>query len=336
MGMEDYGPIHKWADEHGVEKHIELLERSPSWKFYLGHIRALISFTRKKNIDIVYSHTQPANIISVFAQYFSPSRFIICRHHSDYIMNGENKNAQRFDSIINKLGSSFIVPSSAVLRQMVEREHVDSRKIRLIPYAYNFSEFPKVDKDSVKRIRNEHSAKLLLVTVSRFIPCKRYELLIHVIAQLTADRPDVKLLILGDGPLEEQLKNQVNEARLNDKIIFIGYTSKVMDYLDAADVVVHTSDSEASNSVIKEAGLLGKRIIACHEVGDFDDYIIDRQSGFLISKNNTETELLDILKNMYDDPELHLEFGRSLKESVLENFSYENIIPLYSEITEAS
>src|SRR5690606_11812436 len=101
---------------------------------------------------------------------------------------------------------------------------------------------------------------------------------------------DVKLLSLGNGPLEDDLKAQVKELRLENNVFFIGFTRDVINYMAAADVVVHTSDSEASNSVIKEAGILEKLIIACADVGDFDDYIENGKNGFLISKENTQAE----------------------------------------------
>lgn len=332
LSQEPKGDIHATVEKSGVKTEAFVPARSSSIVFYSKHIRYLIKYVRNNNIDLVYSHTQPANIVAVFAQAFSPARFIICRHHSDYIMKGTNKNAKLFDSIINKLGKEFIVPSKKVYQQITEVEGVPPTKVRLINYAYRFENYPKPNDEALFALSRDFPCDLRLVTVSRFIPCKRYSLLIDTIKTLVDKNVSVKLLILGNGPLEDDLKAQVKELRLENNVFFIGFTRDVINYMAAADVVVHTSDSEASNSVIKEAGILEKTIIACADVGDFDDYIENGKNGFLISKENTQAELTALLIEIAKDKSRYDHFGPALKKSVLEHFSVENVIDEYTEV----
>ncbi len=331
LGTEPKGIIHQTVEKYGVKTHVHLVPQSPSWKYYLNHILFLRHFIQKNRIDLVYSHTQPVNFIAIFTQYLVKAKFYICRHHSDYIMTGTNKNAKRFDRIINALGKDFIVPSRKVYDQMTRVEKVPAEKVRLINYAYRFEHYPIPDPDRIEEIRKLYPAQLLLCTVSRFIPCKRYEVLISCVAGLIQQGLDINLMILGDGPLESALKKQVKDLQMENHIFFIGYTTEVMTYMAASDMVVHFSDSEASNSVIKEAGLLEKLVAVCEDVGDFDDYIVDGESGFLLEKVNPCNSFGKLITEIYGKHTSY-NYGPSLKVSVIDNYQVDNVIQEYKEI----
>ena len=106
------GDLHNDVKPFGVNCFSFYPPKENLFNFYLKHIRFLANFVKEQKIEIVYSHLQQANIVSVFAQKFCSARFIICRHHSDSAYVFENKNVKRFDSIINRLGREFIVPSA--------------------------------------------------------------------------------------------------------------------------------------------------------------------------------------------------------------------------------
>ncbi len=333
LGTEPKGSIHEAVEKYGVSTHVHLLPQSHSWSYYLRHIFLLRDFIKKNQIDIVYSHTQPVNFISVFTQYLVNAKFYICRHHSDYIMKGSNKNAKRFDKIINVLGKDFIVPSQKVYDQMTKIEKVSPKKVRLINYAYRFEHYPIPDPNRIDEINREFPAQLLLCTVSRFIPCKRYDVMINCVALLVEEGYDLKLMILGDGPLEREMKLLVEQLHMKDHIHFIGYTTEVMTYMAAADMVVHFSDSEASNSVIKEAGILEKTVAVCDDVGDFNEYIEHKYNGYIMSKGNPCPDLQTIVKEIISDPSTANNFGKRLKTSVLQNYEVTNVIKAYKELT---
>jgi len=329
--LEEAGVLQEKVKQFGVHTS-EHISHAESFGYYLDHLKFLVKFIKTHKIDLVYSHTQPVNFISVFAKRLCAARFYLCRHHSDHVVNDGNKNAIRFDKIINQLGNDFIVPSRKVYEQMVEKEKVENKRIRTINYAYQFDHYDRPDLLHVQKIRGAFDARLLLATVSRFIPCKRYDILINAVADLLNEGLDIKLIILGDGPLEMALRAQVEDLQIADRIVFIGYTTKALDYMAASDMVLHISDSEASNSVVKEAGILEKIVAVCEDVGDFDDYVEDGKNGFVLDKHNPVAGLKSAIRSVYADNEKFNELGVNLKKSVFKHFSVENVIKQYTEI----
>lgn len=326
------GDLHNDVKNYGVQTFCHSIKKSSSLLFYLKHIFYLVSFTKKHNIDIVYSHIQRANFISAFAQHFSSSRFIFCRHHSDCAFIDNNFNERLLDKIINKLGKEFIVPSEKVYGQMIVAENVKGKKIHLIRYAYDFDQYKKPNLDAVSEIRQKHKAKLLLIKVARLISEKRHILLLQAINVLVKKGFDIKLLLLSDGPEKENISNFIQLNNLQKHVFMIGYRTDVIDFISASDLVVHVSESEASSSLAKEAGLVKRPLLVCRNVGDFDEYLINNVNSILINKENPMPELETIFTGIYERKINIEKLGEELYKTIIERFSIQNILKEYDSI----
>jgi glycosyltransferase involved in cell wall biosynthesis len=243
------------------------------------------------------------------------------------------KNELLGEKIINKLAKLIVVPSTSVKEGMIQYEKVPPSKIRLVPYTYNFEEYPKLNFGNIETIKVKYKANLLLLMCSRFVEPKRHRLVIGVIKKLIEGGLDIKLLLLDDGPLKNEIQELIVQEGLSQHIFFIGYTTSVLDYMAASDLLVHPSLAEASNSSVKEMAIAERTAVVCSGVGDFDDYITNNRTGFLIDPLNSEEELTHVLQFAYDNKEQVIEMGKLLKAEVLERFSPGNkIVELYKAL----
>ena len=297
--------------------------------FYYYHTKQLIRFCKKNKINIVFSHLQAGNLVSIMASMFLRStRFIFFRHHfhyfkkfkADYLKVG--KNELFGEKIINRFAKTIVVPSSTVKQGMIEYEAVSPSKIRLIPYVYNFNEYPEVNFTNVSKIKSDYKTHLLLLMCSRFVEPKRHRLVLSVMKNLVIGKQlDIKLLLLDEGHLKEEMKKLVVEKGLEKNVFFVGYTRNVLDYMAASDLLVHPSLAEASNSSVKEMGLAGRTAVVCSGVGDFDDYITNNEDGFLIDPNNSGQELEAAIEFAYHNTDKLNKMGAALKKKVVSKFS---------------
>lgn len=328
------GELHHELKNQGIKSHTVVIGKSFSLIYYFKHILFLARFCKKNQIRITYSHLQQANIVSVFAQYLCSTRFIICRHHSSISKAERNFNQSLFDKVINKMAKCIIVPSKMVYQQVCNSEGVNPKYVRLIHYGYNFEKYPKPNKLQVEEIRLKYKAKMLLVEIARLVPGKRHEILFEVVRELVnEEKMDIKLIVISEGPLMEKLMIYIKNNNLESNIYLLGNIENVIDYLAAADVVPLLSEAEASNSVIKEAGLVGKTVVVCRNVGDFEDYIEDQVSGYLISKDNPHLELFNVLNFLYNNNSAFI--GENLRKSVFDNFSIDKVISEYDNLNKA-
>ena len=146
---------------------------------------------------------------------------------------------------------------------------------------------------------------------------------------------DIELLVLGRGPMEEKIANYIAKHSLTDRIFMIGFKLNVMDYFAAADLVVHFSLTEASNSAMKEAAITDTAVAVCNDVGDFDEYIEHGKNGFLLDKQNPKSDFIEIIRRI-DRGEYNLvEIGKQLHKDVVARFDIKNVIYEYRNINQA-
>jgi glycosyltransferase involved in cell wall biosynthesis len=174
---------------------------------------------------------------------------------------------------------------------------------------------------------------MILVKIARLVPGKRYDILFAVINKLVnEEKMDIKLLVISDGPLLNEFRVYLRDNNLEENIFLLGEVSNVIDYISVADAIPLLSEAEASNSVIKEAGLVNKCVIVCRGVGDFDDYIEDEISGLFMDKMNPFEDLEKHLTNIYESKVNKDKLGNNLHISVMNNFSIDHVINNYNTL----
>lgn len=330
LTLTEKGAMHQVLEAKGIKTFSHTLLRNTSWIYFFKHSRFLRRFCKEHKIDVVLSHLQECNIISVIAKPFLKARLINFRHHAEsrfFYQFGKqlglkrNKKEIFLDKIINRLASTIIVPSGDVWVSMEQYEKADMRKVKLIPYIYDFSGYREPDYNIVNGLRENYKCKLLLIMVSRMIATKQHRPVFDVVNKLHKEGLSIKMLVMDDGSLKLELEKMVNDNQLQDAIIFTGFRTDFINYMAAADLLIHPSLTEASNNVVKEMGLLQKGVAVCKDVGDFNEYISEGENGFFLDANNLERSLEEVIRKAYQQPEQLKEMGLALNKKVIEFFS---------------
>lgn len=323
------GSLHEELERNSIKTYTK--EYNKNIFSYLKHATYLARFTKKHKIDIVYSHIQVNNFISTIAQYLSPSKFYMCRHHSDYVWNGKVRKAKIMDKVINRFSKNIVAISDKVYDQLIQVEGVAAEKVHQINLGYDFSLYPKPNLDSINKIKNELNCDFRILNIGRMIPLKRQLLLVKACEILIKKGINLKLVILGDGEERKKIESYVIEHNLAKSIILKGYVGNVIDYISASDIIVHPSESEASSTISKEVALENKTLIACEGVGDFDNYL-NKFNGYLISKNQTSNSLANEIEFILKNKSLLNEKGVLLNKTIINKFSIDKVIPSYQKL----
>jgi glycosyltransferase involved in cell wall biosynthesis len=334
LSQDTYGQLHEELEKKGIlcfsssSKKKNILPKTLSEMIFVSR------FIKNNKINIVLSHLG-ANLPSVFIRYFVNAHIYIFRHHTNEVNKYGNFRGKLGQWIINRLAYRIVSPCENVTQHLIS-EGVNKNRIIYIPYGYDFSMYPVPDIKIVRKIKEKYQCRLLLTVVARHVPSKRHFLLLQALASVINEKClDIKCLLLDEGPLTNNLQQFVQLENLENNIFFIGYSKDVMNYISAADFIPHISESEASNSVIKEAGMLKKNVAICKGVGDFDDYIEDFKNGFSFDLDKTKEQLEEVLSLVYENPEKFSYLGSNLKITVTEKFDIEKVIDFYSLITKA-
>lgn len=123
-----------------------------------------------------------------------------------------------------------------------------------------------------------------IVSVGRLSPEKGFDLLIKAVAELAPKYPQLKLYILGDGPLKGTLKSLVEQLGLQNHVYFLGQRRNPFYIVKRADVFALTSHYEGQSMVILEALTVGTNVLASDIIAN--RYVLeDEKYGMLVEKN---------------------------------------------------
>lgn len=153
---------------------------------------------------------------------------------------------------------------------------------------------------------------LLFVSVGRHSPEKGYLRLITIVRKLVDEGFHFKLLLVGDGPEHEMLKEKVKELNLERTIILTGATSNPHKYTAKADVFVCSSFREGYSTACTEALLLGVPIITT-AVGGSQEQIEDAECG--IRCGLKDEDLYNALKYVLETPDVIREWREILNHT---------------------
>ncbi|HDK5681117.1 TPA: CDP-glycerol glycerophosphotransferase family protein [Staphylococcus pseudintermedius] len=123
-----------------------------------------------------------------------------------------------------------------------------------------------------------------IVSVGRLSPEKGFDLLIKAVAELAPKYPQLKLYILGDGPLKGTLKSLVEQLGIQNHVYFLGQRRNPFFIVKRADVFALTSHYEGQSMVILEALTVGTHVLASDIIAN--RYVLeDEKYGMLVEKN---------------------------------------------------
>lgn len=144
---------------------------------------------------------------------------------------------------------------------------------------------------------------------------KNQSFILDLFPEVSKEIPNIKLLLAGNGPYKDILENKAKKNGIADKVILLGYTTKLDKYLKASDYVLSASKREGMPLNIIEAMMTKKPVIACENRGH-RELIEDKVNGFLVKQKDKEA-FISCLVSLYNG-----EFCLS----ELENIAYKRIL----------
>ena len=138
------------------------------------------------------------------------------------------------------------------------------------------------------------------------------------------------MLVVGDGPLREELEQYAEESGIAQKVIFLGERYDVPEILKVSDCFVLCSDYESFGLVILEAMMCGVPVIATR-VGGIGEIIEDAVVGTLILKNDTKA-LADAVIKIRNNPQYFQEIAARAKDHVINHYGIDRTIRAYERI----
>ncbi|MFC1825838.1 glycosyltransferase, partial [Thermodesulfobacteriota bacterium] len=205
---------------------------------------------------------------------------------------------------------------------------------KIIPI-YNPIEVERVTQRSHEKIEHLwYDEKVpIIISIGRLTPQKGFSHLIKALAIVKKSGISCRLVILGEGKENSNLRKLAKKLRINDSVAFLGFQRNPYKYLRYATIFVLSSLYEGFPNVLLEALALGVPSVATRCPTGPTEIITDGVDGILVPSAD-HIALADAIKQLLLDSNLRKQLREKGKKRVVE-FRVEKIIRQYEEVIEA-
>lgn len=204
---------------------------------------------------------------------------------------------------------------------------------------FKWGYFPEVKTQNVDALMQQKGLKekLSILWVGRLMELKHPDSSVRLAEKLKQKGYDFELNIIGNGAMEEQLRQMIHEKQLEECVSMLGAMSpeKVRNYMEAADIFLFTSDfNEGWGAVLNEAMNSGCAVVASHAIGSVPFLIRDGENG-LIYKNGDENGLFNRVVQLINHPEKRKQMGRMAYQTLAEQWNAESAADRFLKLCQA-
>ena len=188
-----------------------------------------------------------------------------------------------------------------------------AKKEKMYSWGY-FPECITYDIDDLLSTKRPNS----LLWAGRLLPWKHPEAAVYVAQRLKADGYDFCLTIVGTGEIEEEIKKQVAQKRLEGYVKLTGAVpaEQVRSFMEKSEIFLFPSDqNEGWGAVVNEAMNSGCAVVACSAAGSVPCLVTDSVNGLVFESGNYEA-LYSRVKRLLDCKELKSRLGREAYHTI--------------------
>lgn len=297
--------------------------------FYLKYVKKLRTAIKEFAPDIIHAHYATSYGLIGAMSKFHP--FVISAWGTD-VMKFPQKNFINKSILKHNLKTAdAICATSHTIKDYLKP--VTNKAVHVIPFGVDINVFRKREVASLF-----DKGTFVIGCIKALEELYNIDILIRAFAVLKQKHLNkkIKLIIIGVGSEESELKALVTELNLNEDVTFTGRIafSEVSNYFNMLDVLVNISDYESFGVSVIEAMACEKPVVATN-TGGLKEIIENDNYGSLVEIKNVEQTANSIEKYLLDENLKHL-VGLKSREKVIQKYNWDDnikeMISVYNQL----
>ncbi|MCH2159019.1 MAG: glycosyltransferase [Oleiphilaceae bacterium] len=207
---------------------------------------------------------------------------------------------------------------------------VDAGKVRVIKNGVQIQSIEKGVSSEIRKSSGLNGGEFLVTNVARLTEQKAQHILIDAIAMLRRKGFDIAALIVGEGPLKQELDAQVRNLDIADHVKLLGFQKNIREILASSDVFALPSIDEGMPISLLEAISADVPVVAT-DVGDIGKLVRHGQSGLIVPVGDIDALASGIMELM-EDKEKAREYSKSALAKLRAQYSCEAMASQYNEV----
>lgn len=273
-----------------------VLHRRPG-PFDAALLRKLIRYVREHRIDVIHSQ----NACALYAGLAGLLTGVPVIHTDHGRLVPDKRSAIWEDWLASRCLRTFVGVSEELTDYLRVKVGIAKKKLLTIINGVDTARFvPRagVARDALREQHGLSPADRVLGTVCRFDPIKNLPFMISCMPQIVQQVPTAKLVIVGEGPIRDELDTQIAKLGMARHVMVWPRRNDIESVMPQFDVYVCTSLSEGTSMTILEAMACGLPVVASAVGGNCS--IVDSGSGILFPLNDVEAYVLNAVALLLD------------------------------------
>lgn len=264
------------------------------YKSIFGMIEMVIKLNKiikNNNYELVYSAGTYCNILNCLLKKICSKKHIISEHNLMSISIKSERNYKIMERLVKGLyknSDKIVVVSNDIAKDLNLNYNINKDDIKILGNPIEIKEVISKSKkncnieEEINSLRNK--GNIILCNIANFKKAKNHIELVKSMKLLKEQGKKCKLILIGDGHLQSNIKEYVCNNDLKDEVIFIGYTENPYNILKLCDIFILPSLWEGFGLVLIEAMSLGIPCITTNHSGS--KYFIKNYENGLICNSN--------------------------------------------------
>ena len=284
-------------------------------------------YFKENRFDVVHTHSSKAGIIGRFAARAAKVPVVVHTVHGQAFHPHERWYKNFLYILLERLAARkcdrIYAVAQAMIDQCVAARVAKREKYRVVYSGMDTARFAEARRDPElrKRLGIPEKARTI-VTVARLFPLKGYEFVLPAAERLIAKYPDTHLLIVGDGPMHDELQEKIAAAKLTEHFHFAGLVppDKVADYLAQGELLWHLSLREGLPRAVVQSLACGIPAVGFALDGT-PEVLENGRTGFAVTPESVDA-VVEATTTCWDDEALRAQMGAEGRRRVLEQFDW--------------
>jgi glycosyltransferase involved in cell wall biosynthesis len=307
------------------------LDRMRSKRFDWGAVRDLIRLLRTQRIALVHSHLYHANLYGRIAAFLSGVPAIATVHN---VYARRKFHRKLLNKLLSRASARVIAVSDDIREDLVKHDGIDPEKVSVVR---NGIDVHRVDtaltREQARARLGVRDDELLIGCVGRLEEQKGHRFLLEACAALKDDLGErLRLLVVGDGRLRQDLEHQAATLGVGATVSFLGTRHDVPEILRALDIYVMPSLWEGLSIAMLEAMAAGVAVVIS-DVSGVSQALGNNEHGIRVAPGNAAA-LVDAIRSLAGQPSRRRALGMSARERVKAEFSINAMMSQLTSIYE--
>jgi glycosyltransferase involved in cell wall biosynthesis len=282
----------------------------------------------RERFDLVATHTSKGGFVGRLAARVAGMPHIVHHAHGFSYNKVLGPLARKFFVGLERFAAragDFIISVNDQHRAMaVELGVAEAARISTVHNGVDFTPHRRANGAAARKKLGFPETDLLVGTTGRLAPQKGFVYLVRAMPHILASLPSARLIVVGEGPLEEELKQEARQSGVADRVHFLGFRHDVPELLAAFDVYALPSLWEGLSISLIEALAAGKPIVATSIDGNAE--AIEHMKTGLMVPPADPAALAEGIRTLLADRDLAAALARPPRRSAEVRFSIERMV----------